>query len=235
MTSRFPFHHPEIEAVLVRLHEDARRDKWRLAPHVPFYFWASLSNRLKQGQGQLPMFRNVYSAVTEERGALLYLVARAIQARRVVEFGSSFGISTIYLATAVRDNAGSGSGSAPSVIGSEMEPQKCEAATKNLRAAGLSDIAKIRLGDALETLRTVELPLDLAFLDGRKDLYLPVLKLLKPKLRSGAVVLADNIHSFKREVAPFLEYVQSGTNEFASSTVNISDGIELSVYQGTAD
>jgi len=217
----------------VRLHEEARRDKWRLAPHVPFYFWASLSNRLKQGPGQLPMFRDVYSAVTEERGAILYLIARAIQARRVVEFGSSFGISTIYLATAVRDNTSSASGPAPSVIGSEMEPQKCEAATRNLQAAGLSDIARIVQGDALETLRPVEAPLDLVFLDGRKDLYLPVLKLLKPKLRNGAVVLSDNIDSFKREVAPFLEYVQSGANGFASSTVNISDGIELSVYEGT--
>lgn len=235
MTSRFPFHHPEIEAVLARLHEDARRDKWRLAPRVPFYFWASVRNRLGQGPGQLPMFRDVYSAVTEERGALLYLIARAIQARRIVEFGSSFGISTIYLATAARDNAGSGSTPAPCVIGSEMEPQKCEAATRNLHAAGLTDIARILQGDALETLRDVEAPLDLVFLDGRKDLYLPVLKLLQPKLRSGAVILSDNIHSFKREVAPFIEYVQSGANGFASSTVNISDGMELSVFQENAD
>jgi predicted O-methyltransferase YrrM len=233
MTPRFPFHHPQVEAVLARLHRDARGDKWRLAPHVPFYFWASLRNRLNRGPGQLPMFRDVYSAVTEERGAILYLIARAIHARRIVEFGSSFGISTIYLATAARDNA-LGSGSPPLVIGSEMEPQKCEAATRNLHAAGLTDIAKILQGDALQTLRTVDAPLDLVFLDGRKDLYLPVLKLLKPKLRAGAVTLSDNIDSFKREVAPFIEYVQSGTNGFASSTINISDGIELSVFEGTA-
>jgi predicted O-methyltransferase YrrM len=234
MTPRFPFHHPQVEAVLARLHRDARGDKWRLAPHVPFYFWASLRNRLNRGPGQLPMFRDVYSAVTEERGAILYLIARAIQARRILEFGSSFGISTIYLATAARDSAASSPGPAPLVIGSEMEPQKCEAATRNLQAAGLADIAKIIQGDALETLRAVDPPLDLVFLDGRKDLYLPVLKLLKPKLRAGAVVLSDNIDSFKREVSPFIEYVQSGTNGFASSTINISDGIELSVFEGNA-
>ena len=181
------------------------------------------------------MFRDVYSAVTEERGALLYLIGRAIQAARVVEFGSSFGISTIYLATAVRDNRDSNPGAAAQVIGSEMEPQKCAEATRNLQAAGLSDIARILPGDALETLRAVEAPVDLVFLDGRKDLYLPVLKLLKPKLRPGAVILSDNIHSFERQVAPFIEYVQSGTNGFASSTLNISDGMEFSVFQRSGD
>ena len=231
MTSRFPFHHPEIEALLVRLHQASRGDKWRLAPRIPRYLWASLRDRLKEGSGQHRMFRDVYSAVTEERGALLYLVGRAIQARRVVEFGSSFGISTIYLATAVLDNRDSNPGWVAEVIGSEMEPHKCSVAAKNLQAAGLSDIAKILPGDALETLRAVEAPIDLVFLDGRKDLYLPVLRLLKPKLRAGAVILSDNIHSFKRQVAPFIEYVQSGTNGFASSTVNISDGIEFSVFQ----
>ena len=235
MTSRFPFQHPEIEALLARLHEASRADKWRLASRIPRYLWASLRDRLKEGSGQHPLFRDVYSAVTEERGALLYLTGRAIQARRVVEFGSSFGISTIYLATAVRDNAGPASNLAAWVIGSEMEPHKCAAAAKNLQAAGLSDIAKILPGDALETLRAVEAPVDLVFLDGRKDLYLPVLKLLKPKLRTGAVVLSDNIHSFERQVAPFIEYVQSGTNGFASSTLNISDGMEFSVFRRSGD
>jgi predicted O-methyltransferase YrrM len=235
MTLRFPFQHPEIEALLARLHHASRADKWRLAPRIPRYLWASLRDRLKEGSGQHPIFRDVYSAVTEERGALLYLIGRAIQATRIVEFGSSFGISTIYLATAVRDNLNSNPSAAAQVIGSEMEPHKCAEATRNLRAAGLSDIAKILPGDALETLRAVEAPLDLAFLDGRKDLYLPVLKLLKPKLRTGAVILSDNIHSFKRQVAPFIEYVQSGTNGFASSTLNISDGMEFSVFQRSGD
>jgi predicted O-methyltransferase YrrM len=231
MTSRFPFQHPEIEALLTRLHEASRGDKWRLGPRIPLYFWASLRGKLKEGSGQHRMFGDVYSAVTEERGALLYLVARAIQARRIVEFGSSFGISTIYLAIAARDNTQPPSGLAAQIIGSEMELRKCAEATRNLEAAGLSDIAKILPGDALETLRAVEAPVDLVFLDGRKDLYLPVLRLLEPKLRPGAVVLSDNVFSFRREVAPFLEYVQSGKNGFASSTLNISDGMEFSIFQ----
>jgi predicted O-methyltransferase YrrM len=92
----------------------------------------------------------------------------------------------------------------------------------------------VRLGDALETLRDVPEPVDLVFLDGWKDLYLPVLELLKPKLRPGAVVLADNIHTFKKALRPYVEYVQSGSNGFVSTTLSISDGVEYSVCVGRA-
>jgi|HubBroStandDraft_6_1064221.scaffolds.fasta_scaffold07055_6 predicted O-methyltransferase YrrM len=235
LKSRFPFHHPEIEAVLDRQHAAAHADKWKLIPRLPIYAWARLKGALADRTVQHRVFFDVYSAVTPERGALLYLMARAIHAKRVVEFGSSFGISTIYLATAVRDNCESGCNPAPEVIGSEMEPHKLSEAAKNIRAAGLSDIAKILPGDALETLQTVEGPVDLAFLDGRKDLYLPVLKLLKPKLRPGAVILSDNIFTFDKEVTLFLEYVQSGKNGFASSTLKISDGVELSVFERSGE
>ncbi|MGB7283621.1 MAG: class I SAM-dependent methyltransferase [Candidatus Acidiferrum sp.] len=238
MKPRFPFQHPEIEAVLERQHAAANADKWKLIPRLPAYVWARIRGSLADTAVQHRVFYDVYSAVTPERGALLYLVARAVQARRIVEFGSSFGISTIYLATAVRDNCSAeaaGSDSVRYVIGSEMEPHKLSGAAKNLHAAGLSDIATIFPGDALETLQKVEGPLDLVFLDGRKDLYLPVLKLLKPKLRRGAVILSDNIFTFDKEVALFLEYVHSGKNGFASSTLNISDGVEFSVFERSGE
>ncbi len=231
MKSRYPFEHPEIEALLDRLHGASSADKWRLAPRLPFYLFAKLTGRANEGPVQRRIFYDVYSAVTPGRGALLYLIVRAIGAKRVVEFGSSFGISTIYLATAVRDNLASSVEAEGRVIGSEMEPHKHAEATKNLQAAGLSGIAAIIPGDALETLRTVEGPVDMVFLDGRKDLYLPVLKLLEPKLRIGAVILSDNIFSFQKEVAPFLEYVRSAKNGFASSSLKISDGVEFSIFQ----
>jgi len=233
LKSQFPFEHPEIAAVLACLHDEARRDNWRLLPRIPVYFWASIRNRLTSTPGQHPLFREIYSAVTEERGSLLYLTARAINAKRVVEFGSSFGISTIYLATAVRDNMGTNSNPAAQVIGSEMEASKCAAATKNLADAGLSAIARILQGNALQTLATVEAPIDLVFLDGRKDLYLPVLKLLQPRLRPGAVILGDNIRSFEKETASYVDYVQSGKNGFVSSTLKISDWMEFSVFEPT--
>jgi predicted O-methyltransferase YrrM len=101
-----------------------------------------------------------------------------------------------------------------------------------MKEAGLDDVTDIRLGDALQTLREVPEPLDLVLLDGWKDLYLPVLELLTPRLRPGAVVLADNIYTFRKALRPYVEYVQSGRNGFESVTLSISDGFEYSYYVG---
>ncbi|HEY6466093.1 MAG TPA: class I SAM-dependent methyltransferase [Candidatus Acidoferrales bacterium] len=231
MNLRFPFDHPEITAVLTRLHEAAAADKWKIVPRLPRYFWAKSAGHLGNRSTQHRLFSDLYSAVTPERGAVLYLMARAIRARQVVEFGSSFGISTIYLATAVRDNFPAESAPAAQVTGSDMEESKVTAATKNIQAAGLANLARILPGDALQTLREVEGPIDMAFLDGPKDMYLSVLEMLEPKLRQGAVIISDNIDSFRKEVASFLEYVQTPKNGYASSTLGLSDGMEISVYQ----
>lgn len=231
MHPRFPFENPAITAVLARLHASAAADKWKIIPRVPRYFWAKFSGGLADNSIQHRLFSDLYSAVTPERGAVLYLIARAIRARRIVEFGSSFGISTLYLAAAVRDNSPGESAPAAQVIGSDMEARKVAAARKNVQAAELADLVTILQGDALQTLQSVEGPIDLAFLDGRKDLYLPVLKLLEPKLRPGAVILSDNIDSFRKQVAPFLHYVQSGTNGYTSATLGLADSMEFSIYQ----
>ncbi|MBW2386365.1 MAG: class I SAM-dependent methyltransferase [Deltaproteobacteria bacterium] len=105
-----------------------------------------------------------------------------------------------------------------------------ERAVVHLERAGVADVVDVRLGDALETLREVSAPVDLVLLDGWKDLYLPVLDLLVPRLRAGSVVLADNIFTFRKSLRPYVDYVQSGEHGFASTTLQISDGFEYSVY-----
>ena len=84
--------------------------------------------------------------VSRTTGKLLYLLVRSIRARNIVEFGTSFGISTLHLAAALKDNGGG------RLIGSEFEPSKIVRARQNLAAGGLSDLVEIREGDALETL-----------------------------------------------------------------------------------
>jgi hypothetical protein len=59
-----------------------------------------------------------------------------------------------------------------------------------------------------------------------------MLKLLTPRLRRGSVVLADNIHRFKQDLAPYVEYVQSGRNGFQSTTLSLADGLEYSYFEG---
>jgi predicted O-methyltransferase YrrM len=213
---------PKVSAVLDRLHRAARRDVLFFLRHLPQMAKAVLGREGPPPEEQSRLFKDVYIPISRAQGRFLYLVARSLRARRIVEFGTSFGISTLYAAAAARDEGGH-------VIGSELEPGKQRAATANLAEAGLSDVAEVRLGDARETLRDVEAPVDLVLLDGWKELYLPMLRLLAPKLRPGAVVLGDNIRTFRRALAPYVDYVQSGRNGFASLTLPLADGFEYSV------
>lgn len=217
---------PSVARTLDRLHGNARRDMFRIARVLPFIVPDFLGFRKVDDDRLSHNMRDVYVPVSRSQGEMLYLIARSIDAKRVVEFGTSFGISTIYLAAAMKDN---GDGL---VIGSELEPTKHAKANEHLREAGLDAFADVRLGDAMKTLTDVEAPIDLVLLDGWKDGYLPILELLKPKLRPKAIVLADNIYTFKRALRPYVEYVQSGTNGFVSSTLQIADGFELSVFVG---
>jgi predicted O-methyltransferase YrrM len=131
--------------------------------------------------------KDIYLAVSRETAVLLYMLARNARARSIVEFGTSFGISTLHLAAALKDNGGG------RLIGSEFEPSKVVRARENIAAAGLSDFVEIREGDALETLaRDLPESIDLVLLDGAKPLYPRVLALLEPRLRAGALILADN-------------------------------------------
>jgi len=213
---------PKVKSVLDRLHEAATGDMFRMLGHLPTFLGALMNRNLPAAE-MSRRFKDVYIPLSRSQGKLLYLVARTIDARRIVEFGTSFGISTLYAAAAARDN---GTGR---VIGSELEPGKRAKAVEHLNEAGLGGVAEVRLGDALQTLRDLPAPVDLVLLDGWKDLYLPMLELLAPKLRPGAVVLADNVRTFKRALAPYLDYVQSGRNGFQSVTLPFPSGFEYSV------
>jgi predicted O-methyltransferase YrrM len=217
---------PSVAGMLDRLHRHARSDLLRILCIAPWVVPDFFGLR-KVDDGRLSRYmRSTYLPVSRSQGQMLYLIARSIGARRIVEFGTSFGISTLYMAAAVKDNGGG------VVVGSENDPSKHAKAQEHLCEAGLGEFTDVRLGDALKTLADVEAPIDMVLLDGWKDTYLPVLELLQPKLRPNAVVLADNIFRFKRALRTYVEYVQSGTNGFVSSTLDIADGFEMSVFTG---
>jgi predicted O-methyltransferase YrrM len=164
-------------------------------------------------------FADNYLNVSAEFGQFLYVCVRARQAKNVVEFGTSFGVSTIHLAAALRDNGGG------HLVGTELEPTKARRANENLAAAGLADIVDVRVGDALETLRGDVGDVDLVLLDGAFSLYLPVLELLEPRLRPGALVLGENASS------DYLRYVRDPANGYRSVPLPFEPGRgnELSV------
>lgn len=221
---------PRVAQTLDRLHKSARLDMLHIARVVPFIVPDFFGFRKVDDERLSRRMRDTFLPVSRSQGGMLYLIARSIEAKRIVEFGTSFGVSTIYLAAAAKDN--STPENAGLVIGSELEPSKHAKALEHLREAGLSDYADVRLGDAMKTLADLEAPIDMVLLDGWKDGYLPILELLKPKLKPNAVVLADNIFTFKKALRPYVHYMQSGRNGFVSTTVEISDGFEMSVYTG---
>lgn len=158
--------------------------------------------------------------VAPEVGTFLYQLVRAMRPGLVVEFGTSFGASTIHLASALRDN---GTGRA---VGSELHPDKARRARDNLARAGLSDVTEIRVGDALEQFAELPGPVDVLLLDGWKEMYLPVLRVLEPALRDGALVVSDNLPMLPAE---FLEHVREPGNGYLSQSLSLGDGIELSL------
>jgi predicted O-methyltransferase YrrM len=155
-------------------------------------------------------------SLAREQGDMLYALARAMNARRIVEFATSVGLSTLHLASAVRDNGGG------LVIGAELIPEKVEQARASLEATGLSEFVEIRQGDALQTLRDVGGPVDLVLIDGWPDGQHPsldrrVLELLAPQLRVGGLVFDDNGDEDVRE------FLADPTNGFYTADLPFQD------------
>jgi len=178
--------------------------------------------RGKQGSARTSLLDEAFIPVSPEAGRLVYTLVRGAASGTVVEFGTSFGISTIYMAAAVRDRG------AGKVITTELLKSKADRAREYIRDAGLLDVVDLRVGDALETLANLEADVTVLFLDGWKELYLPLLKKLEPKLKPGAFVAADDIELFPEALKPYLDYVREPANGYVSVTFPIGDAVEVS-------
>lgn len=142
--------------------------------------------------------------------------ARSCRARRIVEFGTSFGVSTIHLACALKDNGGG------LVIGTELEAEKARRARQHFAEAGLAEFIEVRVGDALETLNSgIDGEVDLVLLDGAVSLYLPVLKLIERHLRTGAMVIGENA---VLQSPGYLDYVRNPQNGYLSLALPFQHG-----------
>ncbi len=159
--------------------------------------------------------------VSRETGALLYMLARSSRASSIVEFGTSFGISTLHLAAALRDNGGG------AMITTEFESSKVARARQHLAEGGVADLVEIREGDALQTLATgLPARIDLLLLDGAKALYPEILSLVESRLQAGALIIADNAD----HCPEYLARVRSPASGYL--TVPVSAEVELSMRLG---
>lgn len=165
--------------------------------------------------------KDLWLPVSRETGKLLYTLARSSAAKTIVEFGTSFGLSTLYLAAALRDNG------AGSIITTEFEPSKIVLAREHFIEGGVSDLIQIRGGDALQTLAS-DMPdtIDLLVLDGAKALYDDILGLLESRLKPGSLIVADDAdHN-----PDYLAYLRSPENGYLS--VPFGDDVEVSIRLG---
>lgn len=213
-----------LAPLLDRLFDEAAASSPATSSAVADLSAEELARRMRSKTDYLDFYgrlKDLPLAVSRKTGTLLYMLARGSRARTIIEFGTSFGISTLHLAAALRDNGGG------RLITSEFEPSKVLRARENLTTSGLVDLVEFREGDALQTLK-VNLPetVDLLLLDGAKALYPEILDLVESRLRPGAFIVADNAdHS-----PDYLERVRSPQKGYLSTP--FSDDVELSMRIG---
>jgi len=161
-------------------------------------------------------------ALDRDKAEFCYMMARAIGARRIVEAGTSWGVSTLYLAAAVRDNGGG------VVFGAEYEPEKVKQARANFEAAGLSAFVDLREGDLVQASKRFDGPIDFVLFDIWAHVVRPVLDVLLPRLRSGAVLVTDGTGG-QHGYAQLFEVLQDRAHNFKTKTLPFRGGLEMSI------
>lgn len=178
-------------------------------------------------EDEIKAFRsNKLVALDRDKAEFCYQLCRATDARRIVEIGTSFGVSTLYLAAALRDNIRAGGGTG-AVIGTEHEPAKAKAARAHFAQADLSDLIDLREGDLRDTLRGIEGTVDFMLVDIWIPMACPALELVTPHLRRGAIVVCDNTAQYRAEYADYFAFLES--NGFRTMTLPFDGGLELSI------
>lgn len=222
---------PRADAVLSRLDEEARKQSAEMRRYYDAKKQQARRTTDPGSAEDMAFVRDKFVALDPEKCDLCYMLCRSIKARRVVEFGTSFGVSTIYLAAAVRDTVRE-SGGEGVVIGTEIEPTKATIANANLAEAGLGPFVDVRVGDARETLRDVGGPVDFLLLDSWIPLVRPVIDVMAPQLRPGAIVVCDNVQMYEREYSDYTSFVRDPKTGFRSVLLSHEGGLEISVKLG---
>ena len=185
--------HNRITATLLELLNDAKNDKLRVIKGL-------VKSIIRPIQPE--DFKDAYLAISEEQGLYLVDLIKKNNLKNIVEFGTSFGISTLFLAQGVLETKGS-------IITTELIVSKAEKAIENFKKADVSNIIDVRIGDAMKTLNDHKEPIDLLFLDGWKNLYQPLFNMLESNFHTNTIIYVDNANM--TESRAFLKVI--GQNE----------------------
>ncbi len=162
-------------------------------------------------------------AVGPETGRLINILARSLQAPTILEIGTSYGYSGIWLAEAARASGGK-------VITLELQDYKSAHAREKAREAGLEGHIDFRVGDALQLIEGLDEKIDFVLLDLWKDLYVPALHAFYPRLNPGAIVVADNMIRPGGENARLYSEAVRALPGMTSVLLPVGTGIEVSRY-----
>ncbi|WVR03396.1 hypothetical protein IAU60_000387 [Kwoniella sp. DSM 27419] len=179
------------------------------------------------------LMKDKFIALDRDKCEFVYQLILSNGARNVVEAGTSFGVSTIYLALGVAQNIKLLGGQGK-VIATENEPTKAAQARRYWAEAGdeVERVIELREGDLLETLKQDVATVDLLLLDIWAPITLPTLKTLEPYFRPGTVVLVDNITASASRYADLIAYMSREGGGYTSLTIPYSKGLGMSVYMG---
>ncbi|WP_282072362.1 O-methyltransferase [Polaribacter atrinae] len=166
----------KIEATLEELFKDSKYDRLKMIKGAAKSILRSME----------PLdFKDAYLSISKEQGQGLIKLITDNKLKRIVEFGTSFGISTLFLAQGVLETGGR-------IITIELIASKADKAIENFKRAGVSDLIDVRVGDAVETLKNHNDSIDLLLLDGWKDLYLSIFQMLESKFHANTFIYVDN-------------------------------------------
>ena len=223
---------PRARAVVDRLHALSDRQARRMALPALLGIAAGIFRGDKRDFTQTQRGRAILAdklvALDRDKAEFCYALCRGLNARCVVEAGTSYGVSTIYLASAVRDNAGRGEPRG-FVIGTEHEPAKARAARENFVAAGVAEFVELREGDLRETLKHIDGPVDFMLIDIWIPMARPALACVAPRMRVGSMVVCDNTTRFRKAFRDYFDFLNDPVNGFVTMTIPYAGGLELSV------
>ena len=162
-------------------------------------------------------------AIGPQAGRFLYMLVRGLKAPTILELGTSYGYSGIWLGAAARESGGR-------LITMELSREKADHARDMAVRAGLADHIEFRVGDAVEMIGAMPHGIDFVLVDIWNDLYVPCLEAFYPKLNPGAFVVADNIGPGQHGDGGYVERVRS-LPDMASMQLPIGNGLELSRFR----
>ena len=215
-----------IKALLAELHAASAAQNAALARFIGDDGFRSVAGSPSEIETGRAFWRDKLVALEPEKARFCYMLIRAMGARSVVEVGTSFGVSTLYLAAAVKDNGGG------CVIATELEPQKAAMARAHFARAGLSEFIDLREGDLRQTLAQIDAPIDFVLMDVWTPMARAAIALLAPHLREGAVVVADNTETYCSDYADYFAFLADPANGFSTEVLPFDGGLSLSIKTG---